>query len=227
MRKTLLVAGVLIVLAALALPVGLSRFHGLVEQFPRPATGDTVTIGGQLWRKAFGWDFARGACPGGWGWGEWRLRRGVLQGHGVEGLDAVYVCPFEHGGDFLLETEVRLVRGEGGRSAEAHLLTRDGAELHHESGVALFGGESRINVRHMENRQEHLSRIVPIAAPLAYGQWHRLQFAVRGGRVSVRMDGALLFESDDTWPTGLYREPHLAARSGVAQFRCLNIYTLP
>jgi len=227
LRKPALILSILILLAGLALSAGVAQLRGLVGRFPRPEAGDTLSVGGVLWRRGFGWDFSRGACPDGWGWGEWRLRQGILQGHGTARQDAVYICPFDHGGDFLLQTEVRLVQAEGGREVEAHLLTRDSSELHHESGVALIAGapQGRLGVRHMENRQEHLGRMVRLSRPVLYGDWHRLEFAVRAGEVFVWLDGEPVFASHASWPTGIYGEPHLAVENGVAQFRYLNIYT--
>jgi hypothetical protein len=50
---------------------------------------------------------------------------------------------------------------------------------------------------------------------------------VRDGRVELRLDGALVFVSDQRYPVGFYREPHLAVRNGVVQFSNLKIFVAP
>ncbi|MHB8077725.1 MAG: hypothetical protein ACYDIE_00540 [Candidatus Krumholzibacteriia bacterium] len=230
MRKRTIIIPTLIGLAALGVallcadPEGVRRVYRSV---PRHAGEPVVLLDGAYWRRAVAWDFADGAFPGAWSWGDWRLADGLLEGRSDDGAFAVYVTPFAHGGDFLLETRVRLVSDAAGHGVEAHLLTRDGRELHSESGAVLFGGQRRVSVRHMVDGTEHVLRVVKPDDPVSEGVWHLLRFAVRGGRVEARLDGALLFRSDRSFPVGVYREPHFAVRYGVAQFSDLKIFVAP
>lgn len=214
-------------LAALLVCADPERARRVYESVPRQGEEPVVLLDGVYWRRAVAWDFADGAFPDAWSWGDWRLVDGRLEGRSGDGAFAVYVTPFTHGGDFLLETRVRLVADEGDRVVEAHLLTRDSRELHNESGAVLFGGQRRVSVRHMVGGTEHVLRVVKPEKPVGEGSWHLLRFAVRAGRVEARLDGALLFRSEGSFPVGVYREPHFAVRNGVAQFSSLKIFVAP
>ncbi len=230
MRKRTIIIPSLIAfgaLGALLLCADPERTRRVYESVPRQGGQPVVLLDGVYWRRAVAWNFADGAFPDAWSWGDWRLVDGLLEGRSDDGAFAVYVAPFAHGGDFLLETRVRLVADAGGRSVEAHLLTRDSRELHNESGAVLFGGQRRVSVRHMVGGTEHVLRVVKPDKPVSEGAWHLLRFAVRAGRVEARLDGVLLFRSDGSYPVGVYREPHLAVRNGVAQFSSLKIFVAP
>lgn len=217
----------LVALGALLLCADPERVRRVYESVPRQAGDPVVLVDGTYWRRVVDWNFADGGFPEAWSWGDWRTVDGLLEGRSEDGAFAVYVTPFAHGGDFLLETRVRLVSDTPGHSVEAHLLTRDSRELHNESGAVLFGGLRRVSVRHMVDGTEHVLRVVKPEQPVGEGSWHLLRFAVRGGRVEARLDGALLFRSEESYPVGVYREPHFAVRNGVARFGSLKIFVAP
>jgi len=230
MRKRTIITAVLggaCALGALLFLGDPERARRVYESVPRQDGEPVVLLDGVHWRRAVSWNFADGAFPAAWSWGDWRLVDGLLEGRSDDGAFAVYITPFAHGGDFLLETRVRLVSDAGERGVEAHLLTRDSRELHNESGAVIFGGQRRVSVRHMVDGTEHVLRVVKPDKPVDEGRWHLLRFAVRGGRVEARLDGALLFRSDASYPVGVYREPHFAVRNGVAQFSSLKIFVAP
>lgn len=223
MRSILVVAALLLVLPSLAFRVDRAQWERVYRSVPRPAPSADLVLDGVAWRQAVAWDFRDGPFPGAWSWGDWRVADGVLEGRDGAGDFAVYICPFEHGGDFLLETRVRFLADSSGRAAEAHLLTRDGRELRHESGAALFGGQRRVSARHMVDRVDYVLSVIKPPLPVSEGTWHLLRFAVRDGRVQVWLDGERIFRSEKRYPSGVYREPHLAVRNGTVQFSGFKI----
>jgi hypothetical protein len=218
MKRILILAALLLLLTILALRADREQLLRLYRSVPRPSPNVDLVLDGVAWRQAVAWKVSDGPFPGAWSWGDWRVVDGVLEGRDDEGDFAVYMLPFEHGADFLLETRVRILADSGGRVAEAHLLTRDGRELRRESGAVLFGGQSRVSVRHMVDRVEYVLRVIKPSRPVSEGDWHLLRFAVHNGRVQVWLDGARIFRSEKRYPTGVYREPHFAVRNGVVQF---------
>ncbi len=224
MRRALIVAAILLVLAILGLRTDRAPLRRLYESVPRPLPNADLVLDGATWRQAMAWEVRKGPYAGAWSWGDWRVVDGVLEGRDDAGDFAVYFTPFDHGGDFLLETRVRLLPDSAGRVAEAHLLTRDSRELHHESGAVLFGGQRRVSARHMVDRVDYVLRVIKPSRPVSEGDWHLLRFAVRDGRVQVWLDGVRLYRSEKTYPAGTYREPHFAVRNGVVQFSGIKIY---
>jgi len=223
MRRALILLAILLVLAILALRADRGSLQRLYRSMPRPLPNADLVLDGVAWRQAVAWEVREGPFPGAWSWGDWRVVDGVLEGREHEGGSAVYILPFEHGGNFLLETRVRILADSSGRVAEAHLLTRDGRELRHESGAVLFGGQNRVSVRHMVDRVDYVLRVIKPSRAVSEGAWHLLRFAVRDGRVQVWLDGTRIFRSDKRYPTGIYREPHFAVRNGVVQFSGFRI----
>jgi hypothetical protein len=224
MRRLLILLALLAVLAVLVARLGWRQVY---ESVPRPSGRADLMVDGVAWREASAWRFRDGAFPDAWGWGEWRLVDGVLEGREDRGDFAVYFCPVEHGGDFLLETRVRLLPDSAGRPTEAHLLTRDGRELRCESGAVLFGSQNKVSVRHMVDRHDYVLKVIKPSETVSLGTWHLLAFAVRDGRVFVWLDGRRVYRSDHRYPTGTYHEPHLAVRNGVAQFREFRLLVAP
>lgn len=224
MRRLLLLLVLVLVLAVLVLRLGWRQVY---ESVPRPSGRADLLVDGVPWRVASNWRFRDGAFPRAWGWGQWRLVDGVLEGREDKGDFAVYFCPVEHGGDFLLETRVRFLPDSSGRPTEAHLLTRDSRELRCESGAVLFGGMERLSARHMVDRADYVLRVIKPSEAVSRDAWHVLAFAVRDGRVFVWLDGRRLYRSDRRFPTGRYREPHLAVRNGVAQFSEFRLLVAP
>jgi hypothetical protein len=227
MRRLLLLLGLLVVLLLLVLRLGPGAFRQVYESVPRPSQRADLLVDGVAWREAASWRFRDGAFPGAWGWGRWRLVDGVLEGRGDAGSFAVYFCPVEHGGDFLLETRVRILPDSAGRPTEAHLLTRDSRELACESGAVAFGGLDRLSARHMVDRHDYVLRVIRSPEKVTLNTWHTLAFAVRDGRVLLWLDGRRLYRSDRRYPTGHYREPHLAVRNGTAQFSEFRLLVAP
>jgi hypothetical protein len=227
MRKLLVLLGLLAVLALLILRLGPGGFRQVYESVPRPSGRADLLVDGVPWREASAWRFRDGPFPNAWGWGQWRVVDGVLEGREDKGDFAVYFCPAEHGGDFLLETRVRILSDSTGRIPEAHLLTRDSRELHNESGAVLFGGQNKVSARHMVDRHDYVLRVIKPSEFVRLDAWHLLAFAVRDGRVFVWLDGRRIYRSDHRYPTGRYREPHLAVRNGVAQFGEFRLLVAP
>jgi hypothetical protein len=223
MRRALILAAIVLVLAILALRADREQLRRFFRSVPRPLPNADLVLDGVAWRQAVAWEVSEGPFPGAWSWGDWRVVDGVLEGREDHGGFAVYICPFEHGGDFLLETRVRILADSSGRVPEAHLLTRDGRELRHESGAVLFGGQNRVSARHMVDRVDYVLRVIKPPRPVSEGDWHQLRFAVRDGRVQVWLDGTRIFRSDKRYPAGVYREPHFAVRNGVVQFSGFKI----
>ncbi len=223
MRRALILVAILLVFAIVALRADRGSLQRLYRSMPRPLPNADLVLDGVAWRQAVAWEVREGPFPGAWSWGDWRVVDGVLEGREHEGGSAVYILPFEHGGNFLLETRVRILADSSGRVAEAHLLTRDGRELRHESGAVLFGGQNRVSVRHTVDRVDYVLRVIKPSRPVSEGAWHLLRFAVRDGRVQVWLDGTRIFRSDKRYPTGIYREPHFAVRNGVVQFSGFRI----
>ncbi len=224
MRRLLVAAAILLGIVILALSVDREWVLRVYHSVPRRAPGADVTLDGVAWRPAVKWDFRDGDYPGSWSWGDWEVADGLLVGRHSGGGFAVYVCPFEHGRDFLMETRLRFVPDSTGRTAEAHLLTRDSRELKAESGAVLFAGQRRVSARHMVDRVEHVLRVLQAPEPVSVGTWHELRYAVRDGHVSVWLDGQRLYRSEQSYPTaGSYREPHFAVRNGTVQFADLKI----
>lgn len=224
MRKLLVLLALTAVLVVLVLRLG---WREVLESVPRVSAQADLMVDGVPWREASVWRFRDGAFPGAWGWGEWRFVDGVLEGRDDRGDFAVYFCPVEHGGDFLLETQVRILPDPAGRHTEAHLLTRDSRELTCESGAVLFGGQPRVSARHMVDRHDYVLRVIKPPEAASLNTWHVLAFAVRDGRVFVWVDGRRVYRSDHRYPTGRYREPHLAVRNGIAQFRSFRLLVAP
>lgn len=224
MRRLVVLAVLLVVLVVLVARLGWRQVY---ESVPRVSGRADLMVDDVPWREAASWRFRDGGFPRAWGWGSWRLVDGVLEGREEHGDFAVYFCPVEHGGDFLLQTRVRILPDSAGRATEAHLLTRDSRELHCESGAVIFAGQDRMSVRHMVDHEDYVLRVVKPGVVIRPGGWHTLAFAVRDGRVFAWLDGRLVHRSDHRYPTGHYREPHLAVRNGVAQFSEFRLLVAP
>jgi len=227
MRKLLVLLALLAVLVLLVLRLGPGAFRQVYESVPRPSGETDLLVDGMPWREVSAWRFRDGAFPDAWGWGEWRLVDGLLEGREDKGDFAVYFCPVEHGGAFLLETQVRLLPDSAGRATEAHLLTRDSRALDCESGAVVFAGLPKVSARHMVDRHDYVLRVVRPAGAVRPDTWHTLAFAVRDGRGFAGLAGPRVYRADRRYPTGHYREPHLAVRNGVARFRSFRLLVAP
>lgn len=206
--------GVAVILVGLATATG----HIDWKFMPGPPT-----LPEESWDTVLEWDFTDGLHPRGWGWGEWRLVDEGLEITSGPGEIAVYFTPARHERDFVMEATVRLVSSHGEKGVRAHLLTRDSNRLTHESGVVLEDCPGKVAVRHMVNRHNYVSDLVP--SPVANGDrdWHDLKLVVRDGFVSAWVDDELVYEADEPVPPGFYTEPHLCAENGTARFRNIRI----
>lgn len=111
-------------------------------------------------------------------------------------------APFDHSGEFLLETRVRLRAQPGVESAEAQLLIRDGNEAREGAGVTLRAGHESIRVRYRTDGREHVYRTIPLARRTEFDRWYRVRFVARAGRVSAYIDGQRAYDSGDAVQSG-------------------------
>lgn len=145
---------------------------------------ETIVLDGVAWTEILYWDFMGGLYPDGWGWEEWDIIDGELEGRESEGEFSVYFLPFAHGGDFILETKFRFVEGLGS-DVEVQLLTRDSNEINFESGMVLFAGERKATVRHMANKIDYVYTAFPINMSIEYGKWYVMRLVLHEGVVKV------------------------------------------
>jgi len=177
------------------------------------------------WTLALEWNFKDGLYPNGWGWGNWSLADGELEGRDPKGDICVYFLPFDHGGDFILETKVKFIGGTDIRDVEAQLLTRDSREINFESGMVLFAKVNRVTVRHMANKIDFVYKTFSINLSIEYGKWYVMRFMVVDGYVKVFVNNVQVYASEEKFPVGEeYHEPHLAVRYGTARFEYVKIY---
>lgn len=184
----------------------------------------TVVIGGVAWTRVLYWKFNDGFYPEGWGWGNWSIIGGVLEGRDLHGESSVYFFPFPHGGDFVLETKVKFIHGIGGRDVEAQILTRDSNEIRFESGMVLFAGSNKMTIRHMANKINYIYKTFSINMNINSGEWYVMRFMVYKGKIRAFVNGIQVFVSGGRYPVGEYREPHLAVIYGTARFEYVKIY---
>ena len=80
----------------------------------------TVVIDGVSWHQVLYWDFKDGLYPN--GWGNYSIVEGKLQIEDLTGEESVYFLPVTDGGDFVLETKVKLIQGHHPAYVAAQLL---------------------------------------------------------------------------------------------------------
>jgi hypothetical protein len=213
--RTRVFAVLFLVVIAIAVAVGL-WIQPPGEQKPRP----TVVIDGVTWVQSIYWNFSDGFYPSGWSWGNWSLVEGELEGRDPAGEEPCYFFPFDHDGDFILETEVKFIEGTDARDAEAQLLTRDSENVNFESGMALFVEENAVTVRHMADNFDYIdSDPFAIGMNITYGEWYVMRFMVYEGVVKAFVNWVQVFESDESYPVTNYHEPHLTVIFGVVRFK--------
>lgn len=201
----------------------MGRFDVYLEQSSRPIPENLE------WVQVLRWNFKDGFYPGGWYWGNWSIVDGKLEGQDLyvgKEDQSVYIFPFSHGADFIMETKVMIVRGTGARSAEAQLLTRDSPALNFESGMVLFAEGQRVDVRHMAHKTNYVYKTVNIESRVTYGTWHVIRFMAHNGKISAFVDGVLVYTSRNTYPVGTYLEPHLTVDEGIARFEYVKIFII-
>jgi len=224
-RTVLTIVVVTLAAAGLLLAARSGGLRSALAGWPHGRAGQPVAIGGERWRPVLCWEAASGPAPGAWSWGEWTLADGALEGRATGDDGAVWFLPCRHRGEFLLETEFLLFpSGNVEAPAEAHLITRESRRLHDETGVSLLVDEPRFYLRHRTGGVDRYAEFSDLAAPVRSDTWHSLQLSVRGGRLTVRLDGRALKIVDGLAGAPVYREPHLAVLRGKARFRNLRIY---
>jgi cellulose synthase/poly-beta-1,6-N-acetylglucosamine synthase-like glycosyltransferase len=202
-----------------------------------PKNGVTIDFQGSTWTQVMTWDFSNGYYPGGWGWGEWRIQDGLLTGYDTDEKFAVYFFPFTHGDNVILETRTRLLRNTSNHHVEAHLLTRDDRAVVSESGMVMVANENRVDVRHMLGTVQSVRETVPTEDRFTRGQWYVMRFILQDGKIDAFVDGEHVFSSarqglaeesqngtNGSSSVAVYNEPHVAVRSGVAQFEYVKIF---
>jgi cellulose synthase/poly-beta-1,6-N-acetylglucosamine synthase-like glycosyltransferase len=191
-------------------------------------------IGGTEWAEVLSWDFADGAYPEGWGWGERRFVDGSLElvDDGLTNDDgvsvyAVYFLPVSHGSDFVLETEFQpLPRADEG-DVGVHLITRDSGIQFNESGMVVYPKKRQGYFRHMVNRTDLIEDFADTGLDLESGVWHRLRLVLSKGRYSAYLNDREIFSRRARRGRAVYNETHLAVEGGAARFRSVRVLTAP
>ena len=191
--------------------------------FQRQNQPQTIMIDGVAWTQVLHWSFRDGLYPNSWGWGNWQIVDSELEGRESEGEFSVYFLPFIHGGDFILETRFRFLKGLD-NDVEAQLLTRDSSEINSESGMVLFAEEDKVTVRHVADRIDYVYKAFPINVSIEYGEWFVMRLMIYKGIVKAFVNDVQIYGSNESFPVGEYREPHLAVRYGIARFEYLKVY---
>jgi cellulose synthase/poly-beta-1,6-N-acetylglucosamine synthase-like glycosyltransferase len=216
-----LVKAVLLVLAAAVLVFAASYSA-------RRSGHPVVSLGGTDWAQVLSWTFADGPYPGGWGWGQRTVVKGTLELSTVSaGTPSVYVLPVAHGSEFMLEAEVQLVEGAGGKEAGAHVATRDAGPSFSTSAVVVFARGRPAYFRHRINRAEAAADFIRPSPYIDYGTWHVVRLVVRGGRISGFVDSTQVFSREAGTARTVYGEPYLAVEDGTARFRAVRVFTSP
>jgi cellulose synthase/poly-beta-1,6-N-acetylglucosamine synthase-like glycosyltransferase len=223
-RRTLWVS-VSLLAAALAVFFTSGRLHRPVRPLHE--------IDGVEWAEVLSWNFADGAYPDGWGWGERRVVDGTLELVDVgltsdEGIPqfAVYVLPVPHGSDFVLETEFQPLDRPDHPGVGVQLITRDKLSFN-ESGAVVFAKERRGYFRHRVNRADLIQEFADTAPELASRSWHTLRLVVLKGRYSAYLNDREVFSRQSWRSRAVYHEPHLAVEGGAARFRRVTVFTAP
>ena len=204
----------ILLVAVVVLPL----YYRFQESWP-----PTIEFDGVTWTQVLDWDFEDGFFPGGWGWGNYSIVDGKLEIEDLTGDESVYILPVRHGGDFLLEAKVKIVRGFHLCYVAAQLITRDSEQVNYESGLAILPGMNQAIVRHMANGIDYVYTAFPINMTIDYDKWYVMRLMVHNGVVKAFLNGTQIYVSNSAFPAGEYREPHLAVRYGVAQFEHLKI----
>lgn len=181
------------------------------------------------WREVWAWDFAAGEPPRGWGWGERQVRDGHLELAARPGELAVCVLPTAHAPDFVLAAEFMLVADAdtAGPPVAALLATRDERGATHDSGCLVRAGTAQASVHHRVNHKPEVLALADLAETPERGRWYSLRITVYGGRLTVHLDGAPVYATDERCAQGLYCEPYLAAESGTVWFRRFRVLEAP
>ncbi len=218
LATTLVVMCVLITAFRVYSPRGFQRYLPI-----RPAE-QRIQVDGENWKQLLSWNFINGPCPSGWGWGDWRTTDGTLALRNDDGVATTYFTPVDHGGDFILETDVMLVPIDQARPTELHVNTRDSARLTNECGMALFGGDHHGYLRNTVNGKHYLLEKIDTGIDFEFGSWYKVRLKYLAGRISAFVNGTQVAAPTERYPSTLYGEPHLAVTNGIAYFRNVKVY---
>ena len=109
---------------------------------------------------------------------------------------------------------------------EVQLLTRDSSEINSESGMVLFAGRNDVTVRHTANKIDYVYRSFGTNLSIDYGEWYVMRFMIHSGTVRAFVNETQVYVSNEAYPVGEYREPHLAVRYTVARFEYVKVFVL-
>lgn len=169
----------------------------------------------------FTWRFDHDLPPDGWGWGDWTLVDGSLEGRhrgsGEDGPPDAYFLPFPCPRDFVMETRVQFLECYG-REANLQLLVRNDASVSFESGLRLCAEQNTIVVRHRAWSRDLVFDYLPTKGEIGCGEWHDLRFGFVDGRILAELDGEALDIPDRRVPLTGYFEPHLAVDGARVRF---------
>ena len=209
------------VLAILLFAVVTLPLYYELQREPPP----TIEFDGVTWTQVMHWGFSDGFYPDGWGWGNWSIVDGKLEMKADSaGQESVYLLPSTHGGDFLLETKVKVMNGFHPYYVAAQLITRDSEQVNYESGMVLLPEMDQASVRHMADKTDYVYIAFPINMSINYGEWYTMRLMLHEGVMKAFVGDSEIYVSDSVFPVGEYREPHLAVRYGIAQFEYIRVY---
>lgn len=194
---------------------GASRRSGDAESEPAARGEEEVLLS---------WSFEHGLPPDGWGWGNWILTEGALEGDHREGVIAAYFFPFECPEDFILETRVMVLERHF-PDANVQILIRNNDSVTFESGIRLYAERDTLVVRHRAWSRDLVLDWYRSPVPLEVGEWHVLRFGIIAGHLLAEVDGQPLPLPDLRVPVGEYSEPHLSidrVRARFDEFRILR-----
>jgi hypothetical protein len=223
MKKLMFSVVPLLILCFILVFYGYSKNYSKSPQSAVVTKGPVVEIEGVNWTQVLYWDFANDSYRGSWGWGDWDVVDGMLEGRDPNGSISVYFFPFNHEANFILETKVQLIQEKSIHDVEAQLLTRDSRKLNYESGMVLFAKQNNVTVRHMAKKIDYVYETFPVDMEINYGEWYVMKFVVYNGIVKAFVNDVQVYISNDSFPVGTYHEPHLAVKSGVAKFEYVKI----
>jgi len=225
MTKFILFAVFLFLACFTIIYYGYSTLYMRSLLLPGATSGPVVTFDGASWTQVFYWSFKDGFYPYGWGWGNWSLINGTLEGRDLYGEPSVYIIPFTHVANFVLETKVQFIHGIDILGVEAQVLTRDNNTINFESGVVLFAKENKITIRHMANKTDYVYESFDTSLNVTYGEWYVLRFLIHKGVIKALVNEVQVYVSNNSFSVGeFYHEPHLAVRYGVARFEYVKIF---
>lgn len=173
----------------------------------------------------FAWNFDHGLPPDGWGWGDWEIVDGALEGTQKDGVISAYFLPCVCPPDYIIETRVMIVENfrPGGN---AQLLNRNNPGVAFESGMRLYAESDTLVVRHRAWRKDLILDWLPSPVPIEYGVWHDLSFGMVKGHLVASLDGVDVEMPELRVPVTEYREPHYSVDGARVRFDDFKVYRI-